>query len=613
MDKLLCIQQPVRPLQEEIDYFSWQDEAVGDAVPADEVQVDLSRQDEAVEEAEPDDAVEVIGASEDERKEKHVEQIDDEKDDEKNKVEEVVGGEKDEEQIAEETDIKNTWSESEEDKKKKQAMRRSDELIKLQTKPTQLRSKQAAYEVDPEMDEGEKITRQLPAGAAGALKGLKDLQRGFPWKQKWNGKEAEAPPRKRWRPDDWWKKDANFQDGQEWRKKPEPPPQEVAAWAPRSAPAKQPRNIMVPPPPPKPPVPLPPTPPPVPRPAASGLARSSGSASMLTMPKGARPSPGDLLDEINGRLVGSTASGSGARKPPQEVASFAPFLTRGDVCKLRSDAREYVKLEIGLPSELPADLYKLIYAEDPPAGLSSDESMGMLQDVPLRKTNKMTRAPSSQLQLAQPQQVNVVQQMASTIMAAMRQMGNVGCGGGQPECDINMLQPKRRKHQKAIEDGQVQETPTPSPPAVTSPAETPTTKGPQTADEEAKSKPTPKISPKALFKDEEELDASGQAAIVEAAIEAQQMKRPAASNSVTDRKKNNPKEQQKTMKTKKQGKAEKPARSNYLKKWHNVKHKRAITNYAGQLCQFGHVDCSKEELFSIADKAIEQLNEGSLA
>ena len=55
---------------------------------------------------------------------------------------------------------------------------------------------------------------------------------------------------------------------------------------------------------------------------------------------------GDLLDEINGRLVGSTASGSGARKPPQEVASFAPFLTRGDVCKLRSDAGDYVKLEI---------------------------------------------------------------------------------------------------------------------------------------------------------------------------------------------------------------------------------------------------------------------------
>ena len=52
------------------------------------------------------------------------------------------------------------------------------------------------------------------------------------------------------------------------------------------------------------------------------------------------------MDEINGRLVGSTASGSGARKPPQEVASFAPFLTRGDVCKLRSDAGDYVKLEI---------------------------------------------------------------------------------------------------------------------------------------------------------------------------------------------------------------------------------------------------------------------------
>ena len=114
MDKLLCTQQPVRPLQGEID-LSWQDDAVGDAVPADE----------AVEEAEPD-AVEVIGASEDERKEKHVEQIDDEKDDEKNErkdveqiddekndekneVEEVVEGEKDEEQIAEETDIKNTW------------------------------------------------------------------------------------------------------------------------------------------------------------------------------------------------------------------------------------------------------------------------------------------------------------------------------------------------------------------------------------------------------------------------------------------------------------------------------------------------------------------------
>lgn len=237
--------------------------------------------------------------------------------------------------------------------------------------------------------------------------------------------------------------------------------------------------------------------------------------------------------------------------------------------------------------------------------------MEMLQDVPLRKTNKMTRAPSSQLQLAQPQQqANVVQQMASTIVAVMRQMGTIGGGG---ECDITMLQPKRRKQQKAIEDGQVQETPTPSPPAVTSPAETPTTKGPETADEEPQSKPMPKISPKALFKDEQELDANGQAAIVEAAIEARQMKRPAASNSVTDRKKNNPKEQQKTMKTKKQGKAEKPARSNYLKKWYNVRHKCGITNYAGQLCQFGHVDCSKEELFSIADKAIEQLNEGSLA
>ena len=106
-------------------------------------------------------------------------------------------GEKDEEQIAEETDIKNKWSESEEERKKKQAMRRSDELIKLQTKPMQLRSKQAAYEVDPEMDEGEeKITRQLPAGAVGALKAFKELQRGFPWKQKWNGKEAEAPPKK---------------------------------------------------------------------------------------------------------------------------------------------------------------------------------------------------------------------------------------------------------------------------------------------------------------------------------------------------------------------------------------------------------------------------------
>jgi len=260
---------------------------------------------------------------------------------------------------------------------------------------------------------------------------------------------------------------------------------------------------------------------------------------------------------------------------------------------------------------LPEDLYKLIYAEDPPAGLSSDESMEMLQDVPLRKTNKMTRAPSSQLQLAQPQQqANVVQQMASAVVAVMRQMGTIGGGG---ECDITMLQPKRRKQQKAIEDGQVQETPTPSPPAVTSPAETPTTKGPETADEEPQSKPMPKISPKALFKDEQELDANGQAAIVEAAIEARQMKRPAASNSVTDRKKNNPKEQQKTMKTKKQGKAEKPARSNYLKKWYNVRHKCGITNYAGQLCQFGHVDCSKEELFSIADKAIEQLNEGSLA
>ena len=110
MDKLLCIQQPVRPLQDDID-LSWQDDAVGDAVPADE----------AVEEAEPD-AVEVIGASEDERKEKHVEQIDDEIDDEKNdekkEVEEVVEGEKDEEQIAEETDIKNKWSESEEERKK---------------------------------------------------------------------------------------------------------------------------------------------------------------------------------------------------------------------------------------------------------------------------------------------------------------------------------------------------------------------------------------------------------------------------------------------------------------------------------------------------------------
>ena len=327
----------MRPLQEPID-LSWQDDAVGDAVPADE----------AVEEADPD-AVEVIGASEDERKESHVEQIDDEKDDEKNevegmmeekddenndeknKVEEVVEGEKDEEQVAEETDIKNKWSESEEERKKKQAMRRSDDLIKLQTKPMQLRSKQAAYEVDTEMDEGEeKITRTLPAGAVGALKAFKELQRGFPWKQKWNGKEAGAPPRKKWRPDDswrkkddsWWKKDANFQGGQDWRNKPAPPPppakkarpvqpakkaqpsqpakaaaKEVAA---RSAPAKQPRNIMVPkqptfpPPPPKPPTPLPPTPPPVPRPAASGPAGSSGSsgsASMLTMPKGARRCP----------------------------------------------------------------------------------------------------------------------------------------------------------------------------------------------------------------------------------------------------------------------------------------------------------------------------------
>ena len=162
---------------------------------------------------------------------------------------------------------------------------------------------------------------------------------------------------------------------------------------------------------------------------------------------------------------------------------------------------------------MPEDLYKLIYAEDPPAGLSSDESMEMLQDVPLRKTNKMTRAPSSQLQLAQPQQqANVVQQMASAVVAVMRQMGTIGGGG---ECDITMLQPKRRKQQKAIEDGQVQETPTPSPPAVTSPAETPTTKGPETADEEPQSKPMPKISPKALFKDEQELDANGQAAIVE--------------------------------------------------------------------------------------------------
>lgn len=112
-------------------------------------------------------------------------------------------------------------------------MRRSDELIKLQTKPMQLRSKQAAYEVDTEMDEGEeKITRTLPAGAVGALKAFKELQRGFPWKQKWNGKEAGAPPRKKWRPDDswrkkddsWWKKDANFQGGQDWRNKPAPPP-----------------------------------------------------------------------------------------------------------------------------------------------------------------------------------------------------------------------------------------------------------------------------------------------------------------------------------------------------------------------------------------------------
>ena len=55
---------------------------------------------------------------------------------------------------------------------------------------------------------------------------------------------------------------------------------------------------------------------------------------------------GDLLDEINGRLAGATSSGSGARKQPQEVASFAPFLTRGDVSKLRSDAGEYVKLEV---------------------------------------------------------------------------------------------------------------------------------------------------------------------------------------------------------------------------------------------------------------------------
>lgn len=339
MDKLLCIQQPVRPLQDEID-LSWQDDAVGDAVPADE----------AVEEAEPADAVEVIGASEDERKENHVEsiddeiddekndekngmeevveEVDDEKNDEKNEAEEVVEGEKDEEQIAEETDIKNKWSESEEERKKKQAMRRSDELIKLQTKPMQLRSKQAAYEVDPEMDEGEeKITRQLPAGAVGALKAFKELQRGFPWKQKWNGKEAEAPPKKKWRPDDswwkkddsWWKKDANFQGGQDWRNKPAPPPppakkarpvhpakkaqpsqpakaaaKEVAA---RSAPAKQPRNIMVPkqptfpPPPPKPPTPLPPTPPAVPRPAASGPAGSSGSSGSASMPKGARRCP----------------------------------------------------------------------------------------------------------------------------------------------------------------------------------------------------------------------------------------------------------------------------------------------------------------------------------
>ena len=30
---------------------------------------------------------------------------------------------------------------------------------------------------------------------------------------------------------------------------------------------------------------------------------------------------GDLLDEINGRLVGSTASGSGARKPPRIICT----------------------------------------------------------------------------------------------------------------------------------------------------------------------------------------------------------------------------------------------------------------------------------------------------
>ena len=256
---------------------------------------------------------------------------------------------------------------------------------------------------------------------------------------------------------------------------------------------------------------------------------------------------------------------------------------------------------------MPEDLYKIIYAEDPPAGLSSDESMEMLQDVPLRKSNKMLRgASSSQLQLTQPQQGNLSgnplhAQMASTFMAMMQTLA------GQQECDIQMLQPKRRRQQKALEDGQVEEkegTPSPSPPAVASPTVTPPTTEKEIGDPAARSKTEAKISPKTLFKEEAELDAQAQAAIVEAAIEARQMKKPAA---------NTTKEQQKKKKTKKEDKAEKPARSNYLKKWYNVKHKCAITNYAGQLCQFGHVSCKKEELFSIADKAIERLNEGSLA
>ena len=258
---------------------------------------------------------------------------------------------------------------------------------------------------------------------------------------------------------------------------------------------------------------------------------------------------------------------------------------------------------------MPEDLYKIIYAEDPPAGLSSDESMEMLHDVPLRKSNKMLRgASSSQLQLTQPQQGNssgnpLHAQIASTFMAMMQNLV------GQQECDIQMLQPKRRRQQKALEDGQVEEkegTPSPSPPAVASPTVTPPTTEKEIADPAARSKTEAKISPKTLFKEEAELDAQAQAAIVEAAIEARQMKKPAA---------NTTKEQQKKKKknTKKEDKAEKPTRSNYLKKCYNVKHKCAITNYDGQLCQFGHVSCSKEELFSIADKAIERLNEGSLA